>query len=103
MSTKFNQYGQNVHMNIIEESIKAFGDVPAAFGTLISLGTAYVYTHFFVVNSLNQDIIIKFGSNEITFPSTKDIWLDNFNYNGTIEYKYKSSAPTSGSLQIICY
>jgi len=91
------------HINIIEDVIKAFGDVPAALGTLIDLGDNYTYTHFFVINSLNSDTIIKFGTKEITFPSGKDIWLDDFKHNNVIQYKYKSSAPTSGSLQVISY
>jgi hypothetical protein len=89
--------------NIIKEVIKAFGVVPATFETLIVLGSIYTYTHFFIINSLDKDIVLKFGNNEITFPTSKDIWLDNFKFEGTIQYKYKSDAPTSGNLQIICY
>lgn len=89
--------------NIIEEVIKAFGDVPVSLTTLIDLGTNYIYTHFLIVNSLDKDIIIKFEDKEITFLSAKDITMDNFRFNGIIKYKYKSSAPTAGSLQIICY
>lgn len=89
--------------NIITESIKAFGDVPAAYGTLVTLNAAYTYTHFLVVNSLDNDVVIKFGDNEITFQANKDIWMDGLKYSGTITYKYKSSAPTVGSLQVICY
>lgn len=89
--------------NQIKEAIKAFGVVPATFETLIALGTIYTYTHFFIINSLDKDIVIKFGDNEITFPANKDIWFDDLKYEGTIQYKYKSVAPTAGSLQIICY
>jgi hypothetical protein len=88
--------------NIIIDAVKAFGDVPAVYGTLIALPATYVYTHLVIVNSLDADILIKFGTNEITFQLNKDLVLDDFKYNGTIEYKYKVGAPTSGSLQIIC-
>lgn len=33
--------------NILKESIKAFGDVPVSYDTLIDLGITYTYTHFF--------------------------------------------------------
>lgn len=89
--------------NEITEAIKAFGDVPVSFGTLKNLGTDYLYTHFLVLNSLDNDVVIKFGTNEITFRANKDVWIDNFKFNGILEYKYKTSAPTVGDIQIICY
>jgi hypothetical protein len=102
MSNKRDPAGQFTP-NIIKESIKAFGIVPISFGTLIDLGVNYVYTHCLIVNSLDEDIIIKFGSNEITFQAGKDMWFDGFKFNNIIEYKYKTSAPTAGSLQFICF
>lgn len=89
--------------NILVEAIKAFGDVPASYGTLIDLGTSYTYTHFLVVNSLDADIMIKFGDSEITFQANKDIWMDGIKLDGVIQYKDKSGSPTSGNLQVICY
>jgi len=89
--------------NILTEAIKAFGDVPAAYDTLIDLGDNYIYTHFLVVNSLNENIVIKFGNSEITFQANKDIWMDGIKLDGIIQYKYKVGAPTSGSIQVICY
>jgi hypothetical protein len=92
--------------NIIEESIKAFGDVPATYETLIDLTATYptyIYTHLIIVNSLDTDTTIKLGDNEFTVQALKDIWFDNLRYNDVVEYKYKSGAPTVGNLQIICY
>jgi len=102
MTVRNDPAGQT-NTNIMKEVIKAFGDVPAAFGTLIDLDVIYSYTHLLVINSLDKDIVLKFGSNEITFQTNKDMWIDNFKFDGIIEYKYKSAAPTAGSLQIICY
>ena len=89
--------------NIIKEVIKAFGDVTATLGTLIDLDVIYSYYHLLVINSLDNDIVIKFGDNEITFQTNKDMWIDNFKFDGIIQYKHKGVAPTAGSLQIICY
>jgi len=89
--------------NYITEETKTFGVVPVAFATLKDLGEDYLFTHFLVLNSLDQDIVIKFDNNEITFKANKDVWIDNFKFNGIIEYKYKSVAPTVGDVQIICY
>lgn len=102
MTVKRDPAGQ-FNTNIITESIKAFGDVLVTYTTLIELGEIYTYTHFLVLNSFDEDIVIKFGSNEITFQANKDVWMDGFKYDGTLEYKYKTSAPTAGSLQVICY
>ena len=92
--------------NIIREAIKAFGDVPASFDTLIDLTSVnplYIYTHLIIVNSLDENVTIKIGDNELTVQALKDIWMDGLNYNGLIEYEYSVGAPTEGSLQIICY
>ena len=102
MGLRHDPQGQT-NTNIIIETIKAFGDVPVSLDTLIDLGTIYSYTHLLVVNSLDEDIVIKFGDNEITFQSGKDMWIDDFKLDNVIQYKYKTSAPTAGSLQIICY
>ncbi|GAG05024.1 unnamed protein product [marine sediment metagenome] len=94
------------NINIINEAIKVFGDVPDTFGTLIdltSINPLYIYTHIIVVNSLDKNVKIKIGGNELTIQALKDIWMDKLSYNGIIEYKYVSDAPIEGSLQIICY
>lgn len=93
--------------NKIASVQKAFGDVPAAFGALIALGDGFVYEHFMIINSLDAAVTIQFNnsdtSTEISFPANKDIVMDGFRNYGTINYKYTSGAPTTGSLQIICY
>lgn len=102
MANKKDPSGQ-FNVNKIIETIKAFGAVPVSLTTLIDLGTIYIYTHCLVINSLDNDTIIKFGDNEITFLSNTNVVMDNFRFNDIIEYKYKSLAPTIGNLQIICY
>lgn len=92
--------------NIIKEVIKAFGDVPVTLETLFDLSLTYpeyVYTHLIITNSLDEDTVVKIGDNEITVQAFKDTWMDGLRYNGTLQYKYKTSAPTEGSLQVICY
>jgi len=89
--------------NIIKESIKAFGDVPATFETLIDLGTIYTYTHLMFLTSLDEDVTIKLGDNEFTVLANKNIWFDGLKFNGIIQYKRKTDAPTEGELQVLCY
>ena len=89
--------------NIIKEAIKVFGDIPASFETLIDLGTVYVNTHLIIVNSLDEDIIITTGDNEITIKALKDMWMDGLKYQNIVQYKYKNDAPGEGDIQIICY
>jgi len=93
-------------MSIIVNKIKnvsvAYGSVPAAFGTLIALGTVYTYNHMLVVNSLDANVVIKIGDNEVTFPANTNITIDNLSHNGTLTYKY-ASAPSSGALTVMCY
>lgn len=101
MANKRDPAGQ-FNTNIIEEVIKAFGDVPATFTTLIDLGTIYTYQHLLIINSLDEDITIKFGTKNITFQAGKDLWMDNFKFDGILQYKY-NTVPTSGSIQIVCY
>jgi len=93
------------NQNIIREAVIAFGDVQASFDTFIDLSTAYpnyIYTHLIIVNSLDENTKIKIGDNEITAMAGKDLWMDGLRYNGEIELEYVS-APSEGSIQIICY
>lgn len=92
----------SVTLNNIKSVSKAFGDVPASLGTLLTLGDIYTYNHMLVVNSLDADVVIKIGDNEVTFPTNKNVTLDNFSHSGTLTYKY-ASAPSSGSLAVMCY
>jgi hypothetical protein len=91
-----------ITVNNLKSVSVAYGSVPAAFGTLLALGGVYTYNHLVVVSTLDQDVVIKIGDNEITFPANKNVTLDNFPHNGTITYKY-ASAPSSGNLYVMCY
>ena len=106
MAVIFDPTGQ-FQTNKIMSASKAFGDVPAAFGALIALSDDFVYEHFMIINSLDTGVTIQFNDSEtdteIPFPANKDIAMDGFKLYGTINYKYTSGAPSSGSLQIICY
>lgn len=87
-------------LNNIKSVSKAFGDVPASLTSLIDLGTTYSYNTIMVVSSLDTDVVLKIGSNEVTFPANKNITIDNQILNGIIYYKY-ASAPSSGALTVI--
>jgi len=89
-------------INKIKSVSVAFGSVPAALATLLALGDTYTYNHMIVISSLDTDTVIKIGDNEVTFPANKNVTLDNFPINGTLTYKY-ASAPSSGSLAVMCY
>jgi hypothetical protein len=86
-------------LNNIKSASKAFGTVPASFATLIDLGTEYSYNTIMVVSSLDTDVVLKIGSNEVTFPANKNITIENQIINGIIQYKY-ASAPSSGTLDV---
>ncbi len=92
-----------INTNIIDEIIKAFGDIPADFTLLINLDTNYTRTHLMIVNSLNEDIKLQFESNEITIQASKDFWFDGFKHNGEIKYKHNGTAPTAGKIQLVSY
>jgi len=89
-------------VNKIKSVSVAFGSVPASLGTLLALGTTYTYNSVIVMNTLDADVVIKFGDNEVTFPTNKDVVIDKFPCNGTLTYKY-ASAPSSGTLKVICF
>lgn len=89
-----------VNVNIIQEASKAFGVVPAAYATLIDLGTTKVYEHVLVINSLNNATNLKFGDSVITLPAVTNIAIDGFKHNGIVQYKYVL-APTLGTLHVI--
>lgn len=92
----------SITVNKIKSTSVAFGSVPAALATLLALGTTYTYNHVLVISTLDTDVVIKFGDNEVTFPANKNVTLDNFPVNGTVQYKY-ASAPSSGNLYLMCY
>ena len=88
--------------NNIKGTSVAYSAVPATLGTLLALGSTYLYKTIVVMSSLDTDVVLKFGDNEVTFPANKNVTIDNICIGGTIQYKY-ASAPSSGSLQIICH
>jgi hypothetical protein len=88
-------------LNNIKGTTKEYSDLGASFATLIDLGTEYSYNTIMIVNSLDASFVLKVGSNEIILPANKDLVIDNVIFNSIIQYKY-SSAPSSGSLTIIC-
>jgi len=102
MANKTDPAGQFT-VNIIKEAIKAFGDVPVSYETLIDLTGVYIYTHVLFINTLDEDVSIKYGDSEFTVQADRDLWMDDVLFNGIVEYKYSSGAPTEGKLQIICH
>ena len=89
-------------LNTEVNALKAFGDVPAAFGTLIDVGTSITSTNLMLYNSTDVNITIKFveSSLEMIIPAGVGITQSPFLHNGLIEYKYTTVAPTSGEFLI---
>ncbi len=86
--------------NTIDQVEKAFGDVPAAFGSLIDLGSLYPYTGFSYINECDTDIQLQLKSGKlITMKAGFSESFDNLLLSEVIEYKYLA-APTSGFLLI---
>lgn len=89
--------------NFIKDISKAFGDIPAAYATLIDLDKQISYNHIMLVNGTDANIIIKFTNSaitsEYTVPANSTQVLDNFLHNSIIQYKYVS-APTTGYFKL---
>jgi len=96
---------------------KASGDVPAAYATLVDLGTDYIYRGLSIISTLDAPVLIKFTNplsgavaSELLIPpntvspasgyefSPSDAW-----HNGVIEYKYAVAAPTEGTLKMVSW
>ena len=89
--------------NRIVEAVKDFGDVPAAYATLMDLGTVFMRNNLQVVNGLNASVSLKFASGEtgenivtIQAGATRD--FKQLKMYGIIQYQYESGAPGSGTL-----
>lgn len=81
---------------------KAFGDVPAAYGTLIDVANDKFHTTLEIYNETDADITIKFaqtGIEKVIFAGVALVRYP-FVHNGIIQYKYTSGAPTSGGLMV---
>ena len=87
-------------LNSIQSAGIAFGDVTAANKTLLALGTSRVYNHLLFSNSLNQDVIITIGSEELLFPANESRTYDGVVVNGNILIKHNGVAPASGNLYL---
>ena len=79
-------------------ALKAFGDIPAAYGTLIDIGVDQFSTSMMMFNGTDVDIIIRYQetSQTETIPAGLGWAKYPFTHNGEIQYKYVSGAPTSG-------
>jgi len=86
--------------NWLIDTNKAFGDIPAAYATLVDLGVELIYRRLLILNTLNADVIIKFtntsGTVEKLIRANVSSGFDEFWHNDIIEIKYVSSAPTAG-------
>jgi hypothetical protein len=92
--------------NLIKEANMAFGSVPAAYGTLIDLGSNNMYDHIDIISTLDDEVTLKFAAdnegnqNELIIPAGDSTVYDNFVHNGIVQIKYNSSAPTSGAFKL---
>lgn len=89
--------------NFIQDVTKAFGVIPAAYASLIDLETGFHYNHIQLVNTTDEDVVVKFTNAaitaEYTIPSNSSQTLDQFSHNGVIQYKY-SAAPSTGFFKL---
>ena len=90
-------------INVIAEEKKDHDEVGDIYGTLIDLGTAYLYDRLAIYSTLDQDVTLKIGSSEITVLSNTTRAFDGFDHNGIVSWKYTSVQPISGTLQLISY
>ena len=86
------------------------GSIGAAYGTLIDLGTDYLYNDLIVNNTTDHDIELKFvnglvgvASSEVVIPKYTSLTFDSFRYWDLVELKYRTSQPTLGSVMIWCW
>lgn len=90
----------------VNESID-YSTIQDTFISLADLGIDYQYTHFIFINGINRNVIFKFSisdeSREMLIPSKSSGVLDDFYHHGVIEVKYDGTAPTEGTVSIICY
>ena len=91
--------------NFIKDATKAFGVIPAAYASLIDLGTDYHYNHIQLVNTTDQSVVIKFVNSaivaEYTIPSNSSQTFDQFSHKDEIEYRYVGVvAPTVGFFKL---
>ncbi len=93
-------YSTSINFEI--NALFPYVSVPASFGTLIDVGTDDYHTSFELYNGTNADITINFveGSVEKVILAGVGISRYPFVHNGVIQYKYTSSAPTTGSVMI---
>jgi len=83
-------------------TVKAFGDVPAAYGILLDIGVGKYSTCLEIYNETDADITIKFLLTGVEKVILAGVGISRypFVHNGYIHYKYTSGAPTTGSLMI---
>jgi len=92
---------QSDALNNIEEGSLAFGSVGAGYSTILALGTSQVYAHLLISNSLNQDIVLRFGgANEMTISASESRTMDGVILNGNIEIKHNGAAATAGTIYL---
>jgi hypothetical protein len=84
--------------NIIKEGSKAHGDITANYTDLIDLGDDSSFKSIIIENTTNQELSLKFGSNEITIATSKTLTFNNFFHGGTIQVKHNGAAPGSGKI-----
>jgi len=90
-------------LNEFEEGLVEHGDITAAYVQLYDLSTDLIYYNISIYNTLDQNIVLKIGSNEITILTNTSRAFDNFPHNGILYIKAKSSLPSSGQLQVVSF
>jgi len=101
--------------NYVSDTTEVYGDVPAAFETLVDLGTDYIFRRFMVYSTLDAPVIVRFQNpvsevwSELEVPAPSggapgfSMVLDEFRHQGNIEWKRKASAPTAGEIKFVSW
>ena len=90
--------------NQIKQTVKAFGVVPAAYGTLVDY-TGKSYENLIVINGCDNAITIRFPHtlDTVSIPATTTREYKGFWHgNGVLQYQY-DAAVSSGNFDVVSY
>ena len=93
--------------NFVVDVNKTYSDPNNIFEDLTVLDADKLFNHLIIASSFDKDVEIKFegeiNPNTILILANSKLIQDNFNYYGTIQWRYVSDAPTTGVFKMICY
>lgn len=96
---------QDPSANRIMEEVVLPVAVPAAYATLMDLGTVFMRKGVRIVNGLNASISLRFasgdlGDNVVTIQAGATQEFQQLRCYGIVEFQYESGIPTTGVLTV---